>query len=112
MAVGTVFTAERPISATVLIVDVLREEGHQVEAVLESQEGLARLARMHYDLVVCDLRMPRLDGPAFHEALIRAGSPEQDRILFVTGDTLAPRTMQFLEKASCRIWRSRFWWKN
>jgi DNA-binding response OmpR family regulator len=60
---------------------------------------LGRLSRAHYDRVVCDLRMPRLDGPAFHEALIRAGSSAQDRILFVTGDTLAPRTMQFLEKS-------------
>jgi DNA-binding NtrC family response regulator len=48
---------------------------------------------------VCDLRMPRLDGPAFYEALIRAGSPVQNHMLFVTGDTLAPRTMQFLEKS-------------
>ena len=95
---GRILVVEDEPSVAQLIVDVLQEEGHQVEAVLESQEGLARLARMHYDLVVCDLRMPRLDGPAFHEALIRAGSPVQDRILFVTGDTLAPRTMQFLEK--------------
>jgi hypothetical protein len=43
--------------------------------------------------------MPRLDGPAFYEALIRAGSPVQNHMLFVTGDTLAPRTMQFLEKS-------------
>jgi signal transduction histidine kinase/CheY-like chemotaxis protein len=96
---GRILVVEDEPSVAQLIVDVLREEGHQVEAVLESQEGLARLARVHYDLVVCDLRMPRLDGPAFHEALIRAGSPVQDRILFVTGDTLAPRTMQFLEKS-------------
>jgi two-component system, NtrC family, sensor kinase len=96
---GRILVVEDEPSVAQLIVDVLREEGHQVEAVLESQEGLARLSRAHYDLVVCDLRMPRLDGRAFHEALIRAGSPVQDRILFVTGDTLAPRTMQFLEKS-------------
>ena len=96
---GRILVVEDEPSVAQLIVDVLREAGHQVEAVLESQEGLARLARGHYDLVVCDLRMPRLDGPAFYEALIRAGSPVQDHMLFVTGDTLAPRTMQFLEKS-------------
>jgi two-component system NtrC family sensor kinase len=80
-----------------LMVDVLREEGHYVEAVLSSPEGLTRIARNHYDLVICDLRMPRLDGPAFYDALIRSGSPMQDRILFTTGDTLAPRTVEFVE---------------
>ena len=80
-----------------LIVDVLREEGHQVEAVLDSQEGLTLLARAHYDLVICDLRMPRLDGPAFYDALVRAGSAARDRVMFITGDTLAPRTMKFLQ---------------
>jgi len=80
-----------------LIVDVLREEGHRVEAVVDSQEGLTRLSRAQYDLVVCDLRMPRLDGPAFYDALVQAGSPIRNRILFTTGDTLAPRSMEFLE---------------
>ena len=80
-----------------LIVDVLHEEGHQVEAVLDSREGLTRLARFEYDLVICDLRMPRLDGVAFYEALVRSGSPIQNRIIFITGDMLAPRTLEFLE---------------
>jgi signal transduction histidine kinase/FixJ family two-component response regulator len=80
-----------------LVVDVLREEGHQVDAVLDSQEGLTRLSRGRYDLVVCDLRMPRLDGPAFYDALVRSGSPLVDHIIFITGDTLAPRTASFLE---------------
>jgi len=80
-----------------LIVDVLREDGHRVDAVLDSQEGLTQLSRAEYDLVVCDLRMPRLDGPAFYDALVRAGSPMRDKIIFITGDTLAPRTLKFLE---------------
>jgi len=80
-----------------LIVDVLGEEGHQVEAVLDSQEGLTRLSRGSYDLVLCDLRMPRLDGPAFYDTLVRAGSSNQQQIIFVTGDTMASRTLEFLE---------------
>ncbi len=96
---GRILVVEDEPTVAQLIVDVLREEGHLVEAVLDSQEGLTRLSRARYDLVVCDLRMPRLDGPAFYDALVRAGSSAQDRIMFVTGDTLAPRTLQFLEKS-------------
>jgi DNA-binding response OmpR family regulator len=80
-----------------LIVDVLQEEGHEAEAAFDSQDGLTRIARNRYDLVICDVRMPRLDGAAFYDALVSAGSPIQDRIIFITGDTLAPRSLEFLE---------------
>jgi len=85
-----------------LISDVLAEEGLHPEVVLDSLEGLSRLAtaarERPYDLVVCDLRMPRMDGREFYLALARAGNPARDRIVFVTGDTLTPRTLEFLEK--------------
>lgn len=80
-----------------LIADVLREEGHHAEAVLDSQEGLTRLARWNYDLVVCDLRMPLLDGIAFYDALVRSRRPARERILFITGDTLG----NFSQQAGC-----------
>ncbi|HWG59833.1 MAG TPA: ATP-binding protein [Candidatus Acidoferrales bacterium] len=95
---GRILVVEDEPTVAQLIGDILREEDHEVEAVLDSQEGLARLSRASYDLVVCDLRMPRLDGPAFYDALVRSGSPLKDRIVFVTGDTLAPRTLAFLRQ--------------
>ena len=97
VSAGRILVVEDEPTVAQLIVDVLREEGHHVEAVLDSQEGLTLLSRSQYDLVVCDVRMPRLDGPAFYDALVRAGSPIREKILFTTGDMLAPRTIQFLE---------------
>jgi signal transduction histidine kinase/CheY-like chemotaxis protein len=97
---GRILVVEDEPTVAHLMKDVLREEGHQVEAVLDSQLGLTALSREDYDLVICDLRMPHLDGSAFFEALVRSGSPMQRRIIFVTGDTLAPRTMEFLERHS------------
>jgi signal transduction histidine kinase/CheY-like chemotaxis protein len=96
-AAGRILVVEDEPTVAQLIVDVLREEGHRIEAVLDSQEGLTRLSRRRYDLIICDLRMPRLDGQAFYEALVRARSPLRNRIIFITGDTLAPRTQEFLE---------------
>jgi signal transduction histidine kinase/CheY-like chemotaxis protein len=94
---GHILVVEDEPTVAQLVADVLREEGHSVETTLDSQDGLTRLARGRYDLVICDLRMPRLDGPSFFDSLVRTGSPMRYRILFVTGDTLAPRTLEFLE---------------
>jgi len=80
-----------------LINEVLSEEGHHVEAANDAHEGLNRLSRGSFDAIICDLRMPRLDGPGFYESLVRSGNPIKDHILFVTGDTLAKSTRDFLE---------------
>ncbi len=100
--------AQKPACAHVLVVedeptvarlvaDVLRDDGHDVEAVIDSQEGLERVFRRRFDLIICDLRMPRLDGPAFYDALVRARSTARHRMLFITGDTLGPHTIEFLQ---------------
>lgn len=84
-----------------LIADVLGEEGYSTEIVLDGEEGLRRALHGDYNLIVCDLKMPLLDGRALHRELVAKGSPLQHRLVFVTGDTLAPRTMEFLE--SCGV---------
>ncbi len=93
---GRVLVIEDEPTVAQLVVDVLREEGYEAEAVLDSGEGLTRLSRSHYDLLICDLRMPRLGGEAIYETLIRTGSPIRNRILFITGDVLAPQSLEFV----------------
>lgn len=81
-----------------LIADVLSEEGHAVDTVLDGREGLELAQARGYDLVICDLRMPHLDGRAFYRQLVRSENPLQHKLIFVTGDTLAPRTVDFLRR--------------
>jgi PAS domain S-box-containing protein len=81
-----------------LIADVLSENGDVVEIILDSREGLELAQQRRYDLVICDLRMPHLDGRAFYRQLVRDENPLQHKLIFVTGDTLAPRTVDFLQK--------------
>jgi signal transduction histidine kinase/CheY-like chemotaxis protein len=82
-----------------LIADVMAEEGYQVDTLLDSREALGRLEKKHYGLVICDLKMPHLDGPSLYRALVRRGTPLQQKLLFVTGDTMSPRTLDFLKSS-------------
>jgi len=68
-----------------LISDVMSEMGHGVDTLLDSREAFDRLKGSEYDLIICDLRMPHLDGPGLYRELVRRGSPFQHRLLFVTG---------------------------
>ncbi|HKO05033.1 MAG TPA: ATP-binding protein [Candidatus Acidoferrales bacterium] len=83
-----------------LVADVLREEGHDVETILDSVEALERLNREDFDLLICDLKMPKLDGRALYEDALRRGRTSRDRVLFITGDTLRPRTLDFVRRNS------------
>jgi two-component system NtrC family sensor kinase len=80
-----------------LIADVLAEEGHRAEVVLDSREGLALIAAKAYGLVICDLRMPHLDGRGLFQELLRRGHPLRRRFVFVTGDVLSPHVAEFLK---------------
>ncbi len=80
-----------------LIVEMLSEEGHEAEAVLDSRVGLERIKREAYDLVICDLKMPGLDGRALYQELVNSGHPAQHHLLLITGDTLSQHTVAFLE---------------
>jgi CheY-like chemotaxis protein len=68
-----------------LIVDVLANLGHQVDAASNGAEALRRLDQMRYDLIVSDLRMPKMDGAALFQALRDSYGPAMPRMIFVTG---------------------------
>ena len=81
-----------------LIADVLEDEGLRVDVLLDSCEALDRAAREDYVLIICDMKMPELDGEHFYQALALAQNPLRERFLFVTGDVLAAHTREFLER--------------
>ena len=78
------------------------DAGFLVDRAGDGEEAMARLEGGHYDLIICDLKMPRMDGMQFYRAL-RNGYPEMtSRILFVTGDVIATDAERFLAESGCR----------
>jgi len=79
-----------------LIADVLEDQGFAVAVLLDGREALERATHENFDLVICDMKMPGLDGQHFFRSLARLGSPLAKRFLFVTGDSIGPLTQAFL----------------
>ena len=48
---------------------LLRRDGYTVDTVDNGQRALAQLHTQRYDLILCDLHMPVLDGPAIEDQI-------------------------------------------
>jgi CheY-like chemotaxis protein len=73
-----------------------------VEHAADGEEALARIEARPHDLIVCDLKMPRLDGKAFFRKLEATSPKLRRRVIFVTGDVAGTDAEQFLKESGCR----------
>lgn len=65
--------------------------GFSVLTAPDGESALEIVRRTGVDVVVCDLRMPSMDGVAFHERLRRERPGLATRTVFVTGDVVTSR---------------------
>ncbi len=75
----------------------LESWGHTVAEATDGEEARDRMIRDPFDLVVADLRMPRLGGREFYEKLSREQPTLADRVVFATGDAVRDDTLAFLK---------------
>jgi CheY-like chemotaxis protein len=62
-------------------------------------EGLDLIARgEHFDVVICDVMMPQVDGPMFHDALRQKHAALLARVIFCSGGAFTPRAREFLQQ--------------
>lgn len=49
------------------LTEILGYEGYKIDEAADGEEGLKRFREKNYDLVLCDIKMPKLDGIEFLE---------------------------------------------
>jgi len=81
MAEILIIDDEKAIRKT--LVEILSFEGYKVEEASDGEEGLKKFKEKVYDLVLCDIKMPKLDGIEF---LQKAGESNPDiPIIMISG---------------------------
>lgn len=58
----TILIVEDDVDTLAMMSETLKEEGYHVLEASNGRQGLAALALVHADLIVCDVMMPHLDG--------------------------------------------------
>jgi len=82
--------------------EALVDAGLKVDHAGDGEEALARVRRNTYDVVICDLKMPRVDGISLYRAIAAATPALARRVIFVTGDVAGADAERFLVESGCR----------
>ncbi len=101
-----VLVVEDEPALAVAVAEALGDAGFVVDRAGDGEEGLTRLAEQSYELIICDLKMPRIDGMQFYRAMAAATPALARRVIFVTGDVAGTDAERFLETTGCR-WLSK-----
>jgi two-component system, cell cycle sensor histidine kinase and response regulator CckA len=99
---ASILVVEDETALATAVIDALRDVGYLVDHAADGEEALEKVASKSYDLVVCDLKMPRLDGKAFFRLLADAAPDLSKHVIFVTGDVAGTDAESFLSESGCR----------
>ena len=95
--IGHLLVVEDDEVVRTMVVRVLEKVGYQVDTGTDGLKALEKIESADFDLVICDVRMPRLNGIDLYKRLASVGPEIPARFLFITGDTVSAETIGFVE---------------
>jgi DNA-binding response OmpR family regulator len=75
---------------------ILRDENYLVDVAFDGEEALLKVKVLEYDVVVCDVMMPRLRGDDFYVQAKKLRPNLANRFLFITGFGADSNIREFL----------------
>jgi C4-dicarboxylate-specific signal transduction histidine kinase/ActR/RegA family two-component response regulator len=93
-----VLVADDEADIAEVVARLLREDGDEVSVAHGGEEALKLLGTGAFDLVISDMEMERVKGPDIFKKLAAGGGTSKAKVLFVTGDILNPKVLDFLAK--------------
>jgi PAS domain S-box-containing protein len=93
---------EDEAALAVAVADALTDAGFVVDRASDGEEALDRVRERTYDVIICDLKMPRVDGMTFYRTVVAEAPGLSRRIIVMTGDVAGTEAERFLEETGCR----------
>lgn len=82
---------------TDLLSRILTGLGHEADIASDGAEALRMINLSDYDAILLDVKMPGLGGPEVLRCIDGLRPELAERVMFITGDTVSPRTQTFLQ---------------
>jgi CheY-like chemotaxis protein len=82
---------------------LLESRNYVVTVVHNGVEGLHEVMAMDFDVIMCDIMMPRMAGDMFYRAVERTKPQLLDRFIFITGHADNPRVTEFLKSINAVV---------
>jgi CheY-like chemotaxis protein len=83
--------------------DYLVSRSFQVTSVPSGVEGLREILKDPFDLIICDMMMPKVGGENFYWAVTRIRPAAGPRFIFFTGHKNDPRLQFFFERVKATV---------
>ena len=96
---GNVLVLDDEEGTLLLLRELLAQHDQKVDTLADGAQAKERIAAAHYDVILCDVRMPGFGGDALYEYLKEHRPELVKRLVFITGDTASVQTRAFLRKA-------------
>jgi DNA-binding response OmpR family regulator len=74
---------------------ILADENFLVDVAFDGEQAILKIKVNEYDLVICDLMMPRLRGDEFYLRAREMRPALSDRFIFITGFATDPKIHDF-----------------
>src|ERR1700730_17228572 len=83
--------------------DYLVSCSYKVKSVNSGIEGLREIMKTRFDLILCDMMMPRMGGEMFYWAVTRVRPATRECFIFFTGHKNNPAIEFFFRRINARV---------
>jgi signal transduction histidine kinase/CheY-like chemotaxis protein len=77
----------------------LMRKGYYVEGTKNALDALDVLKTQTYDLIICDIHMPQMNGIEFFSEISKSSPKLVNRVIFTSGDTISRENLNFIKLA-------------